>query len=190
MAAAWSLLKEKGEEFLDLKSMLLHVTRVMECLNSLFLALWPTLFLLRDRRFLKNLKLSSRDFSVLICLRIRSSVSLDQLQEEVKKVPPVVKEVKVNDGEKFVKTTQINKPSSSNQPKASSSSSLQPIKRSAFSHPDFTGGKKSKVVKGKKQGRCFVVPFVKPFPTGRGKLLYSYSSSFNEGGGGMLSNFL
>lgn len=107
----------------------------------------------------------------------------------MKKVPPVVKDVKVNDGEKFVKTTQINKPSSSDQPKASSSSSSQPMKRSAFSHPNFTGEKKSKVVKGKKQGRCFVVPFVKPFPTGRGKLLYSYSSSSNEGEGACCPTF-
>ncbi|VDI06182.1 Hypothetical predicted protein [Mytilus galloprovincialis] len=92
-----------------------------------------------------NADLRTLRFMDLPCDKI-FSVSLDQLQEEVKKVPPVVKDVKVNDGEKFVKTTQINKPSSSDQPKASSSS-LQPMKRSAFSHPNFTGGKKSKVVK-------------------------------------------
>ncbi|VDI56242.1 Hypothetical predicted protein [Mytilus galloprovincialis] len=60
------------------------------------------------------------------------SVSLEQLQEEVNEAPPVVKvDVKVTDGKRFVKTTQVNNPSS-HQPKASTSSSSKPTKRSAF----------------------------------------------------------
>ncbi|VDI11184.1 Hypothetical predicted protein [Mytilus galloprovincialis] len=84
------------------------------------------------------------------------SVSLGQLQEEVNKAPPVVKvDVKVTDGKRFVKTTQVNNPSSSHQPKASSSSSFsQHTKRSAFSRPIYSGWKKAKVVKGKKQEGC------------------------------------
>ncbi|VDI68573.1 Hypothetical predicted protein [Mytilus galloprovincialis] len=80
------------------------------------------------------------------------SVSLEQLQEEVNKAPPVVKvDVKVTDGKRFVKTSQVNNPSSSHQPKASTSSSSQSTKRPAFSRPNYSSWKKAKVVKGKKQ---------------------------------------
>ncbi|VDI14507.1 Hypothetical predicted protein [Mytilus galloprovincialis] len=59
--------------------------------------------------------------------------------------------VKVTDWKRFVKTTQAINPSSSCQPKASTSSSSQLTKRPAFSRTNYSSGKKAKVVKGKKQ---------------------------------------
>ncbi|VDI12224.1 Hypothetical predicted protein [Mytilus galloprovincialis] len=77
----------------------------------------------------------------------------EQLQEEVNNAPPVVKvDVKVTDGKRFVKTTQVNN-ASSHQPNASTSSSSQHTKIPAFSSPNYSSGKKAKVVKGKKQDK-------------------------------------
>ncbi|CAG2256903.1 unnamed protein product [Mytilus edulis] len=64
------------------------------------------------------------------------SVSLEQLQEELNKAPPVVKvDVKVTDGRRFVKTAQANNPSS------------QFTKRPAFLVPTIPVGRKLKLLR-------------------------------------------
>ncbi|CAG2215412.1 unnamed protein product [Mytilus edulis] len=157
LSAAGSLLKDKGEEFSDLRSMLLQVDKSLGMSQFLLLGTVANFTLAKRQEILDKSTVSEALQQRLVSSPLSKdklfSVSLEQLQEELNKAPPVVKvDVKVTDGKRFVKTTQVNNPSSSHQPKAStSSSSSQPTKRPAFSRPNYSSGKKAKVVKGKKQ---------------------------------------
>ncbi|CAG2235590.1 unnamed protein product [Mytilus edulis] len=162
LSAAGSLLKDKGEEFSDLRSMLLQVDKSLGMSQFLLLGTVANFTLAKRQEILEKSTVSEALQQRLVSSPLSKdklfSVSLEQLQEEVNKAPPVVKvDVKVTDGKRFVKTTQMNNPSSSSsshQPKAStSSSSSQSTKRPAFSRPNYSSGKKAKVVKGKKQGK-------------------------------------
>ncbi|VDI12217.1 Hypothetical predicted protein [Mytilus galloprovincialis] len=153
-------LKDKGEEFSDLRSMLLQVDKSLGMSQFLLLGTVANFTLAKRQEILEKSTVSEALQQRLVSSPLSKdklfSVSLEQLQEEVNKAPPVVKvDVKVTDGKRFVKTTQMNNPSSSSsshQPKAStSSSSSQSTKRPAFSRPNYSSGKKAKVVKGKKQ---------------------------------------
>ncbi|CAG2187236.1 unnamed protein product [Mytilus edulis] len=158
LSAAGSLLKDKGEEFSDLRSMLLQVDKSLGMSQFLLLGTVANFTLAKRQEILDKSTVSEALQQRLVSSPLSKdklfSVSLEQLQEELNKAPPVVKvDVKVTDGKRFVKTTQVNNPSSSHQPKASTSSSSnsQPTKRPAFSRPNYSSGKKAKVVKGKKQ---------------------------------------
>ena len=158
LSAAGSLLKDKGEEFSDLRSMLLQVDKSLGMSQFLLLGTLANFTLAKRQEILEKSTVSEALQQRLVSSPLSKdklfSVSLEQLQEEVNKAPPVVKvDVKVTDGKRFVKTTQVNNPSSSHQPKASTSSSSQSTKRPAFSRPNYSSGKKAKVVKGKKQGK-------------------------------------
>ncbi|CAG2192033.1 unnamed protein product [Mytilus edulis] len=167
LSAAGSLLKDKGEEFSDLRSMLLQVDKSLGMSQFLLLGTVANFTLAKRQEILEKSTVSEALQQRLVSSPLSKdklfSVSLEQLQEEVNKAPPVVKvDVKVTDGKRFVKTTQMNNPSSSSsshQPKAStSSSSSQSTKRPAFSRPNYSSGKKAKVVKGKKQVGGQAVP--------------------------------
>ncbi|VDI40423.1 Hypothetical predicted protein, partial [Mytilus galloprovincialis] len=146
---------------LDLRSMLLQVDKSLGMSQFLLLGTVANFTLAKRQEILEKSTVSEALQQRLVSSPLSKdklfSVSLEQLQEEVNKAPPVVKvDVKVTDGKRFVKTTQMNNPSSSSsshQPKAStsSSSSSQSTKRPAFSRPNYSSGKKAKVVKGKKQ---------------------------------------
>ncbi|VDI70968.1 Hypothetical predicted protein [Mytilus galloprovincialis] len=77
LSTAGSLLKDKGEEFSDLRSMLLQVDKSLGMSQFLLLGTVANFTLARDRRFLINrlsLKRFSRDLSVLLCLRTSCSL--------------------------------------------------------------------------------------------------------------------
>ncbi|CAG2244583.1 unnamed protein product [Mytilus edulis] len=103
LSAAGSLLKDKGEEFSDLRSMLLQVDKSLGMSQFLLLGTVANFTLAKRQEILEKSTVSEALQQRLVSSPLSKdklfSVSLEQLQEEVNKAPPVVKvDVKVTDG--------------------------------------------------------------------------------------------
>ena len=165
LAAAGSLLKDKGDEFSELRSLLSEVDQSLGVSHLLTLGTLANFTLAKRQDTLDKSRLSDAVKDQLLFSPLDKDklfgVPQDKLLEEVSKAPPTVKvDVKVSDGKRKVTTTQSQSSSGysnsgrgfgrlgqgqghgqgqrkrPSDPKSSSSSSF---------------GKKSKVVKGKKQ---------------------------------------
>lgn len=122
LSAPGSICNDKGGGFSDLRSMFRQVYFTLSKIHEIF-------DISTVSEAPKQILISSPHSKDKLFF-----VSLERFQEEVNKALPDVKlYIKVTDWERFVKTNQITKPSSFHQPKGSSSSSSQPINRSAFS---------------------------------------------------------
>ncbi|VDI20410.1 Hypothetical predicted protein [Mytilus galloprovincialis] len=136
LSAAGSLLKDKGEEFSDLRSMLLQVDKSLGMSQFLLLGTVANFTLAKRQEILEKSTVSEALQQRLVSSPLSKdklfSVSLEQLQAP----PPVVKvDVKVTDGKRFVKTYSVYE------------------EDQLFSRPNYSSGKKAKVVKGKKQDK-------------------------------------
>ncbi|CAG2207516.1 unnamed protein product [Mytilus edulis] len=95
LSAAGSLLKDKGEEFSDLRSMLLQVDKSLGMSQFLLLGTVANFTLAKRQEILEKSTVSEALQQRLVSSPLSKdklfSVSLEQLQEEVNKAPPVVK---------------------------------------------------------------------------------------------------
>ncbi|VDI83747.1 Hypothetical predicted protein, partial [Mytilus galloprovincialis] len=93
LSAAGSLLKDKGEEFSDLRSMLLQVDKSLGMSQFLLLGTVANFTLAKRQEILEKSTVSEALQQRLVSSPLSKdklfSVSLEQLQEEVNKAPPV-----------------------------------------------------------------------------------------------------
>ena len=155
LAAAGSLLKDKGEDFNELKSLLLQVDQSLGASHLLLLGTLANFSLAKRQEILEKSNVSESLKETLLFSPLAKDklfgMSLEKLQEEVNKAPQTVNvDVHLLDGKRKVTTT-----------------SSQPVPTSGSSHGHSSGnrkrpgqpkssssntGKKPKVGKGKKPG--------------------------------------
>lgn len=156
LAAAGSLLKDKGEEFDELKSFLLQVDKSLGISHHLILGTLANFTLSKRQEVLDKSNISEVLKESLLLSSLHKDklfgFSLEKLQEELNKAPPTVKvNVQLSDGKRQV-TTQ----SSQSVSQPGSTFSHPSRKRNSepkSSLPSTSFGKKPKIVKGKKQGK-------------------------------------
>ena len=163
LAAAGSLLKDKGDEFAELKSLLFEVDKSLGVSHYLTLGTLANFTLAKRQDTLDRSNLSDALKEQLLFSPLDKdklfSVPQDKLQEEVSKAPPTVKvDVKVSDGKRKVTTTHSQSGSGFSNPgkgfvRPGQGQGQGQRKRPSDSKPSSSSsfGKKSKVVKGKKQ---------------------------------------
>ena len=155
LAAAGSLLKDKGEDFNELKSLLLQVDQSLGASHLLLLGTLANFSLAKRQEMLDKSNVSESLKETLLFSPLGKDklfgLSLEKLQEEVNKAPQTVKvDVQLLDGKrKVTTTTSQSAPTSGSSHGQSSGQRKRPAQSKSSSS---NTGKKPKVVKGKKPG--------------------------------------
>jgi hypothetical protein len=164
LAAAGALLKEKGEEFDDLRSFLLQVDRCLCASQYLNLGTIANFSLARRQEILQKSNVSEFIKETLLFSPLHKDqlfgTSLRKLQEELHKEPPTVK-VDVNLSGSGSRRVSVPAKQDSRRSQGTSKSNNQSLhgsrnllkrttESSSFPATAGSSNKKSKVVKGKK----------------------------------------
>jgi hypothetical protein len=152
MAAADSLLKDKGDEFDELKSLLLQVDQSLGVSQLLLMGTLSNFTLSKRQDMLDKSPIPEPLlFSPLVKDKLFGLPS-GKLQEEVSKTPQTVKvDVQVSNGQRRITTYQSH--SKTGPMKNGSGKPSRYRKRSATRNSSSTTGKKAKVVQGKKYSK-------------------------------------
>jgi hypothetical protein len=156
MAAAGSLLKDKRDEFGDIKSLLLHVDQSLGVSQLLLMGTLSNFTLSKRQEMLDKSPIpeplkETLLFSPLVKDKL-FGLPLGKLQEEVSKTPQTVKvDVQISNGQRRVTTSQSH--SETGPMKKGSGKPSEYHKRSATRNSSSTTGKKAKVVQGKKYSK-------------------------------------
>jgi hypothetical protein len=156
MAAAGSLLKDKGDEFDELKSLLLQVDQSLGVSQLLLMGTLSKFTLSKRQEMLDKSPIpeplkETLLFSPLVKDKL-FGLPLGKFQEEVSKTPQTMKvDVQVSNGQRIVTNSQSH---SETGPMKKGSGKLSGYrKRSATRNSSSTAGKKAKVVQGKKYSK-------------------------------------
>jgi hypothetical protein len=156
MAAAGSLLKDKGNEFDELKSLLLQVDQSLGVSQLLLMGTLSKFTLSKRQEMLDKSPIpeplkETLLFSPLVKDKL-FGLPLGKFQEEVSKTPQTMKvDVQVSNGQRIVTNSQSH---SETGPMKKGSGKLSGYrKRSATRNSSSTAGKKAKVVQGKKYSK-------------------------------------
>jgi hypothetical protein len=156
MAAAGSLLKDKGNEFDELKSLLLQVDQSLGVSQLLLMGTLSKFTLSKRQEMLDKSPIpeplkETLLFSPLVKDKL-FGLPLGKFQEEVSKTPRTMKvDVQVSNGQRIVTNSQSH---SETGPMKKGSGKLSGYrKRSATRNSSSTAGKKAKVVQGKKYSK-------------------------------------
>ena len=155
MAAADSLLKDKGDEFDELKS-LLQVDQSLGVSQLLLMGTLSNFTLSKRQEMLDKSPIPEPLKEILLFSPLVKDklfgLPLGKLQEEVSKTPQTVKvDVQVSNGQRRVTTSQSH--SETGPMKKGSGKPSGYRKRSATRNSSSTTGKKAKVVQGKKYSK-------------------------------------
>jgi hypothetical protein len=152
MAATGSLLKDKGDEFDELESLLLQVDQSLGVSQLLLMDTLSNFTLSKKQEMLDKSPIpeplkETLLYSTLVKDKL-FGLPLGKLQEEASKTPQTVKvDVQVSNGQRRVTTSQSH--SETGPMKKGSGKPSGYRKRSATRNASFTTGKKAKVVQGK-----------------------------------------
>jgi hypothetical protein len=156
MAAAGSLLKDKGDEFDELKSLLLQVDQSLGVSQLLLMGTLSNFTLSKRQEMLDKSPIpeplkETLLFSPLVKDKL-FGLPLGKLQEEVSKTPQIVKvDVQVSNEQRKVTTSQSHSETGPMKKGLGEPSGYR--KRSATKNFSSTTGKKAKVVQGKKYSK-------------------------------------
>jgi hypothetical protein len=156
MAAAGSLLKDKGDEFDELKSLLLQVDQSLGVSQLLLMGTLSKFTLSKRQEMLDKSPIpeplkETLLFSPLVKDKL-FGLLLGKFQEEVSKTPQTMKvDVQVSNGQRIVTNSQSH--SETGPMKKGSGKLSRYRKRSATKNSSSTTGKKAKVVQGKKYSK-------------------------------------
>jgi hypothetical protein len=156
MAAAGSLLKDKGDAFDELKSLLSQVDQKPGVSQLLLMSTLSNFILSKRQDMLGKSPIAEPLKETLLFSPLMKDklfgLPLDKLQEEVSKTPQTVKvDVQVSNGQRRVTTSQSH---SETGPMKKGSGKLSVYrKRSATRNSSSTTGKKAKVVQGKQHSK-------------------------------------
>ena len=156
MAAAGSLHKDKGDEFDELKSLLLQVDQSLGVSQLLLMGTLSKFTLSKRQEMLDKSPIpeplkETLLFSPLVKDNL-FGLPLGKFQEEVSKTPQTMKvDVQVSNGQRIVTNSQSH---SETGPMKNGSGKLSGYrKRSATKNSSSTTGKKAKVIQGKKYSK-------------------------------------
>lgn len=158
LAAAGSLLKDKGEDFDELKSFLLQVDHSLGVSQLLLMGTLANFSLSKRQEMLNKTSLSeplkeTLLFSPLVKDKL-FGLPVEKLQEEVNKTPQTVMvDVQVSNGQRKVTTSQSHVGKSSHQKNSGPSSGHRKRLGGPARNSSSSTNKKAKVEKGKKSGK-------------------------------------
>jgi hypothetical protein len=152
MAATGSLLKDKGDEFDELESLLLQVDQSLGVSQLLLMGTLSNFTLSKKQEMLDKSPIPEPLKEILLYSTLVKDklfgLPFGKLQEEASKTPQTVKvDVQVSNGQRRVTTSQSH--SETGPMKKGSGKPSGYRKRSATRNASFTTGKKAKVVQGK-----------------------------------------